>query len=111
MMNHIQEFHDFHSSEDEETGRVPKDEYEIKWITQRYFEYFDELSKTQVLNAITADPGFRDKVFERLYSGDFVNFVQIRKLPAIAADRKARDTFMLGSGPQAVQEAIDWVTG
>jgi hypothetical protein len=110
MMQFIEEFHDYHSSEDEDTGRVAKDEYEIKWKTQKYFEYFDELSKAQVVNALSADLEFRDKVFEKLYADDFVNFVQIRKLPAIASDRKARDKFMLGTGPEAIQQAIEWVT-
>lgn len=110
MMDHIQEFQEFHSLEDEETGRVPKDEFDIKWRTQRYFEYFDELSKTQVLNALAGDPEFRDKAFERLYNDDFVNFVQIRKLPLIINDVRAREKFMLGSGKEAVKDAIEWVT-
>jgi len=109
MMDFIEEFHDFHSTEDEEAGRAAKDEYEIKWRTQQYFEYFDELSKAQVVKTLEADPEFRDKIFERLFVGDFVNFVQIRKLPAVASDRRARDKFMLGNGAEAVKEAIEWV--
>lgn len=110
MMDFIDEFHNYHSTEDDETGRKPKDEYEIKWKSQKYFEYFDELSKPQVVKALTGDPEFRDKVFERLYDEDFVNFVQIRKLPAVLSDRRARDKFMLGNGVDAVKEAIEWVT-
>ncbi|MEP6742630.1 MAG: ParB N-terminal domain-containing protein [bacterium] len=110
MMDFIEEFHDYHSSEDEETGRKPKDQYEIKWKTQKYFEYFDELSKTQVVKSLEGDPEFREKVFERLYDDDFISFVQIRKLPAIIGDRRARDKFILGTGTDAVKDAIDWVT-
>jgi hypothetical protein len=110
MMDFIDDFHNYHSSEDEETGRVPKDEYEIKWRTQKYFEYFDELSKTDVVNTLTADPELREKVFERLYEGDFVSFTHIRKLPDIAQDRRAKEKFMMGSGPQAVKEAMQWLT-
>lgn len=110
MMNFIEEFNDYHSAEDEETGRKPKDQYEIKWKTQKYFEYFDELSKTQVVKSLESDTEFRDKVFERLYDDDFVSFVQVRKLPAILADRRARDKFIQGTGTDAVKEAIDWVT-
>jgi hypothetical protein len=110
VMNFIDEFHDYHSTEDDESGRHARDEYDIKWREQKYFEYFDELSKTQVVNSLSVDAELRDKVFERLYDGDFINYVQIRELPKIAADRKARDKFMLGSGQQAVKEAIEWVT-
>ena len=110
MMNFIEEFHDYHSSEDEETGRKSKDQYEIKWKTQKYFEYFDELSKTQVVKSLEGDVEFREKVFERLYDDDFVSFVQVRKLPAILADQRARDKFIQGTGADAVKEAIDWVT-
>ena len=110
VMNCIEEFEDFHSEEDEETGRAAKDEYEIKWRAQKYFEYFDELGKAQVQRVLQADPELREKVFKRLYDGDFISFVQIRKIPVIAVDRRARDKFMLGTGQQAVQEAIDWVT-
>src|SRR5205807_5500652 len=93
MMDLIEEFHDYHVSGDEEAGRAPKDEYEVKWQTQKYFEYFDELSKPQVMKALENDAEFRDKVFERLYAGDFISFTQIRKLPMIAADVRARDKF------------------
>jgi hypothetical protein len=111
MMDYIQEFQDHHSQEDEETGKKAKDDFDIRWRVQEYFEYFDELTKTQVLNTLINDHDLRDKVFERLYDGDFASFVQIRKLPAIAADRVARDKFMtLDGGPKAVESAIAWVT-
>jgi hypothetical protein len=109
-MNAIDEFMDYHLEEDEEEGRVPKEAPEIKWKAQRYFDHFAELSKSQVQKALETDPEFRAKVFERLFDGDFVNFIQVRKLPAIAADRRARDKFMLGTGQQAVLDAIEWVT-
>jgi hypothetical protein len=110
VMNFISEFNDYHATEDGETGKTARDEYDIKWRAQKYFEYFDELSKTSVVNALTANPEFRDKVFERLYDGDFVSFVQIRKLPEVVNDQKARDKFMTGVGPEGVKEALDWVT-
>ncbi len=110
MMDLIQEFHDHHSTNDEESGQQAKDEYEVRWRAQKYFEYFDELHKTRVLNTLDNDPELRTKVFERLYDGDFSSFAQIRKVPEIAADRRARDKFILGSGKRAVDEAIEWVT-
>jgi hypothetical protein len=110
VMNGIQEFEDFHLESDEEAGRLPKDEYEVKWRAQKYFEYFDELGKAQVQRVLESDPELREKVMERLFDGDFVSFTQIRKIPLIAADRKARDKFMLNPGPEGVKEAIDWVT-
>jgi|SRR6185312_9702630 len=111
MMDYIQEFHDHHAQEDPETGKKAKDDFDIRWQVQKYFEYFDELTKTQVVNTLNSDPELRDKVFERLYDGDFASFVQIRKIPAIAADRVARDKFMtLEGGPKAVENAIGWVT-
>lgn len=109
MMNHIDEFHDFHVSGDEETGREAKDEYDVKWKSQKYFEYFDELTKPEVKKTLESDPDLRDKVFERLFDKDFKNFTQIRKIPAIANDLRARDKFMLGEGPAAVEDAISWV--
>lgn len=110
MMNYIAEFHDFHSTTDEETGQVAKDEFDIKWRSQERFEYFDELTKAEVARTLDNDPEFRDKVFERLYAKDFKNFTQIRKLPAIAKDARARDKFMLVEGSAGVEEAIRWVT-
>lgn len=109
-MDAIEEFMDYQLEEDEETGRLPKEPPAVKWKAQRYFDHFAELSKSQVQKALDTDPEFRAKVFDRLYDGDFVNYTQVRKLPAIAADRRARDKFMLGTGQQAVLDAIDWVT-
>jgi len=110
VMNFIQEFHEHHVSEDEETGRRPKEEYEIKWKEQKYFEYFDELSKTKVVKALDANPEFAAKVFDRLYDEEFENFTWIRKLPEIAADTRARDIFMTGTGSKAIKDAMQWVT-
>lgn len=110
MMDYIQEFHDHHAEEDGETGKKAKDDFDIRWRVQKYFEYFDELTKTQVVNTLNGDPELREKVFERLYEGDFASFAQIRKLPAIAADRRARDMFITGDGAKAVTDAIQWVT-
>jgi len=110
VMNCIEEFQDFHSEADVEAGRNAKDEYDITMRAQKYFEYFDELQKSAVQRTLQVDPELRAKVFERLYDGDFVSFAQIRKIPAISADRYARDKFMLGNGHQAVQDAIDWIT-
>ncbi|MBS1801228.1 MAG: hypothetical protein JSS95_15555 [Acidobacteria bacterium] len=109
MMDFIQEFHDHHSEVDEETGKAAKDDFAIKWSAQRHFEYFDELTKTQVVNTLNSDPELRAKVFERLYDGDFASFVQVRKIPAISADRRARDIFVTGDGPKAVKDSIDWI--
>jgi len=110
MMDHIDDFHVYHVSEDDETGKVAKDEFEVKWQSQKYFEYFDELTKPSVAKALDADLELRDKVFDRLFDNDFKNFKQIRSLPAIAADLHARSKFMLGQGQAAVEEAIDWVS-
>lgn len=109
MMDFIEEFNEYHSSEDEETGRRPKDEYDIKWKSQKYFEYFDELTKTNVVKVLEADSEFRARVFEHLYDDDFRSFVEIRKLPSIALDRKARDNFMSDEGRVAVEGALNWL--
>lgn len=110
MMNHIEDFHLFHSEVDEGSGIEAKDEYDIKWKSQKYFEYFDELTKTDVVKALDADTELRDKVFERLFDDDFRNFKQIRSLPAISADVRAREKFMLLDGKAAVDDAIEWVS-
>lgn len=109
MMDFIQEFHDHHSEVDEETGKTAKDDFAIKWSAQKHFEYFDELTKAQVVSTLNSDPELRAKVFERLYDGDFASFVQVRKIPAISADRRARDIFITGEGPKAVKDSIDWI--
>lgn len=110
MMNHIEEFHIFHSAQDEDLGKEAKDEYDIKWKSQKYFEYFDELTKTDVVRALDADPELREKTFERLFDDDFRNFKQIRSLPAISADVRAREKFMLLDGQKAVDDSIEWVS-
>jgi hypothetical protein len=110
MMNYIEEFQDFHVTGDEELGHDPKDEYDVKWRSQERFEYFDELTKPEVKRILEADAEMRDKVFERLYAKDFKSFAQIRKIPAISKDSRARDKFMVGDGAEAVEDAIQWVT-
>ncbi len=109
MMGFIEEFIEYFSSDDEETGRTAKDEYEIMWKTQKYFEYFDELTTAKVMKVLEADAEFKSKVFEHLYDESFVNFKEIRQLPSIALDRKARDTFMSGTGREAVADTLNWV--
>lgn len=109
MMDFIEEFVEYFGSDDEETGRKARDEYEIKWKTQKYFEYFDELTKPNVMKVLEADAEFKSKTFEHLYSQNFVNFNEIRKLPSIALDRKARDRFMSGADREAVADALSWV--
>jgi hypothetical protein len=109
MMNHIEDFHLFHSTEDEDVGKTAKDEYDIKWKSQEYFEYFDELTKNEVMRSLDNDSELREKVFERLFNDDFKNFKQIRSLPAISANVRAREKFMLLDGKDAVDQAIEWV--
>lgn len=110
MMNYIEEFQDYHVTGDEETGREPKDEYDVKWRSQDRFEYFDELTKPEVKRILESDSEMRDKVFDRVYAKDFKSFAQIRKIPAISKDSRARDKFMVGEGTAAVEDAIQWVT-
>jgi hypothetical protein len=113
MMDFIEEFYDYHINGDDEDGRVPKDEFDVKWQAQQYFEYFDELTKPDVMRTLESDRELREKVLHRLYDEDFVNFKQIRSLPAIALDLRARDKFMRLDGKKAVEDAISWlaVTG
>lgn len=110
MMDFIEEFYDYHINGDEDNGRPPKDEFEVKWQVQKYFEYFDELTKPEVMRTLEADPELREKVLQRLYDEDFISFKQIRSLPAIKSDLRARDKFMLGDGKKAVEDAINWLT-
>jgi phosphoglycolate phosphatase-like HAD superfamily hydrolase len=111
VMRAIDEFRDYHLTPDEEEGRQSKDELAVEEVCHHKFEYFDELSKPRIVSCLNADPDFRATTYERLFNGEFENFVWIRRLPDIATEPKAREVFLNGSqtGRNPVEEAIEVV--
>ncbi len=72
-----------------------QDEFKVKHASNRYFEYFDELSKGEkpggVAWTLNQDDKFKQIVFDLLFSGKFDAFTQIRQLKSIATIPEARD--------------------
>ncbi len=65
-------------------------EHEARLFIQDKFEYFDELSKPQVIASLKYDPDSRDEVFRWLWDGKFKNFADVRKVPKVLSDPEAR---------------------
>lgn len=89
MVEWAMEFEDYHINQN---GR---DKFEVKHRTNRYFQYFDEISRGMgpggVAHALGQDEGFKHLVFDLLFDGKFKNWRQIRELKLIYENEEARE--------------------
>ncbi len=89
MVELANEFEDFHR-----TSRK-RDSFEVKHRTDKYFQYFDELTKGQSVGGVSwtlnQDDAFRHLVFDLLYDGKFENWRQIRDLKNMYDNQDARE--------------------
>ncbi|MGH9904909.1 MAG: hypothetical protein ACRD8U_04900, partial [Pyrinomonadaceae bacterium] len=89
MVEWATEFEDYH------INQKLRDEFEVKHRANRYFQYFDELSRGAgpggVAHALGRDEGFKHLVFDLLFDGKFKNWRQIRELKLIYDNEEARE--------------------
>jgi hypothetical protein len=70
-----------------------EDEHVVQHRANKYFQYFDELSKNEsdgVAYVLKNDEGFRHMVFDLLFQGKFKNWRQIRELRFINENEEAK---------------------
>ena len=96
MVDWSNDFEDYHINE------LHRDIYEVKHHADKYFQYFDELSKGakpgMVRYALNSDESLKHTVFELLYDGKFKNWRQIRDLKYVADNPEARDHLIKAKG-------------
>jgi hypothetical protein len=91
-----------------------REQFEVKHRAERYFQYFDELSKGGarsggVLYALNQDDSFKHLVYDLLFDGKFSNWNKIRPLKYIAESPEARDHLQKASAEANVEVAQDLV--
>jgi hypothetical protein len=90
-----------------------QDPFKVKHASNRYFEYFDEMSKGEkpggVAWTLTKDDKFKAIVFDLLFDGKFEAFSQIRQLKTIAVIPEARDLIAKAHVERDVESAQEHV--
>jgi hypothetical protein len=107
MVDWANEFEDYH------IGAKQRDEYETKHRADRYFQYFDELSKGTTSGGVSyvlnQDEGFKHLAFDLLFDGKFRNWRQIRELRFIADNPDARSALLKARKEEDVEMAEDHI--
>jgi hypothetical protein len=89
MVSWANDFEDHHINE------RTRDAYTVKHAANRYFQYFDELSKGEkpggVAWCLSQDDHLKQIVFDLLFEGKFENWQQVRALKHIYDNDEARD--------------------
>jgi hypothetical protein len=89
MVSWANEFEDHH------INARNRDSFAVKHAANRYFQYFDELSKGEkpggVAWSLNQDEHFKQIAFDLLFDGKFENWRQIRALKHVFASDEARD--------------------
>jgi hypothetical protein len=89
-----------------------RDEFEVKHKADKYFQYFDELSKGAspgtVSYTLNEDDSFRHLVFELLFQDKFKNFTLIRNLRYLDQDMRDALTDALGDpNPEHARDHVE----
>ncbi len=109
MVKWSSDFEDHHEST---RGR---DHFEVQHRANKYFQYFDEISKGAtkpggVAYELERDDHLRHLVYDLLYDGKFTNFTQIRPLKYVAGSEDARDALKKARDESDVEDAQEHVT-
>ncbi len=109
MVEWADEFEDYH------IGEKSRDKYEVKHQANRYFQYFDELSKGNtaggVAYTLNQDEPYKHLVYDLLFQGKFRNWNLIRLLKyvdqnVLDALRLARDTPDIDDAQEIVEDGL-----
>ena len=95
-----------------------RDRFEVQHKSNRYFQYFDELTKGEqpggVWHTLNRNESFKHLVYELLYQGKFTSWQQIRQLKHIQDNIEAVEYFNKAlhekdeeQAQEAVENAID----
>lgn len=105
MMEWADEFKDHHIEQNS------RDTFEVEHHTERYFQYFDELSKGTsaggVAHTLNQDDGYKHLTFDLLYDGKFKNWNSIRNLKY--DDEDVREKLAQARAMDDLEEAQDLV--
>lgn len=105
MVDWADEFEDYHINE------RARDKYEVKHQANRYFQYFDELSKGTtpggVAYTLNQDDAYKKLVYDLLLQEKFKNWNLIRHLKYYDSD--VRDTLKRARDTVDIEEAQDMV--
>lgn len=108
MVEWATDFEDYH------INKKLRDEFEVKHRANRYFQYFDELSRGAttggVASALGRDEGFKHLVFDLLFEGKFKNWRQIRELKLIYDNEEAQEALGRARGesdPEIAEEHLE----
>jgi hypothetical protein len=107
MVDCANEFEEYHINEKR------TDEYEVKHKANKYFQYFDELSKGSnpggVSYVLGQDETYKKLAFDLLFQGKFNNWKDIRNLKNIYENEEARQVLIKAREEKDVDEAQDMV--
>lgn len=105
MVDWAEEFEHFHINQKHE------DDYKVKHSSNRYFQYFDELSKGAnpggVAHTLNQDEAYKHLVYDLLFQGKFKNWNLIRSLKHY--DQDVRDSLSRAREMTDLEEAQDMV--
>lgn len=102
--------------EDHMVNEKKHDAYEVKHQTNKYFQYFDELSKGTspggVAHTLNQNEPFKHLVYQLLFQGKFKNWVLIRLLKHYNSDIhdafiKARDTNDIDKASEDIEDKLN----
>ena len=89
------------------------DEFEVKHKANKYFQYFDELSKGSspggVAHVLGQDEAFKHLAFDLLFQGKFNNWRDIRNLRHVYGNEEARALLLRAREELDQEEAQDLV--
>ena len=90
MVDWVTDFEEYH------INQKKRDPYEVKHRANRYFQYFNELSKGEtkyggIAFALTQDDGLKHTIFDLILDDKFTNVLQVRALKPTLNNPESRE--------------------
>jgi hypothetical protein len=110
MVRWINEFEEHH------INQRSRDKFAVKHASNRYFQYFDEMSKGEGADGgvgwtLNRDDHFKRMVFDLLFDGKFENWTWIRQLKHIPKIEEALDQLARAHSEPDLERAQDLLEG